>query len=157
VAGVTLTVTGSALASTISDDSGNYQVSILSNGGTYTVTPTKAARPPGSANINTVDVIAVQRHFLNYALLTGCQLTAADVNGDGRVDTRDVTAINRFSLGQTTGINNVGKYRFIPANRTYTNIPTDQIGQNYDAFIFGDVASHFVEPIATAIPTPTPH
>ena len=29
------------------------------------MTPTKAALTPGSAGINTVDVIAVQRHFLN--------------------------------------------------------------------------------------------
>ena len=67
------------------------------------------------------------------------------MNGDGLVDTRDVTAINRFSLGQTTGINNVGKYQFIPANRTYVGIVSDQTAQNYDTLVFGDVASHFVE------------
>ena len=145
----TLTITGSASGSTFTDGSGNYQFLVL-GGGNYTVTPTKAARPPGSANINTTDVIATQRHFISCAAhpdqcLSGCRLTAADVNGDNRVDTVDVIAIQRFFLGLSTGIANVGKYKFIPANRTYPGLVTDQTGQNYDTLIFGDVASHFVE------------
>jgi hypothetical protein len=77
--------------------------------------------------------------------LSGCRLAAADVNGDGRVDTRDVTAIQRFYVGQSTGIGNVGKYQFIPASRTYPGVNGNQTAQNYDTFVFGDVASHFVE------------
>jgi hypothetical protein len=142
---VTLTVTGSGSGSTLSDGAGNYTLS-LTGGGSYTVTPTKAALAPGSSGINTVDVIAVQQHFLNITPLTGCRLTAADVNGNGRVDTIDVTAINRFYLGQTSGIGNVGKYQFIPTSRSYPGIGGNQTGQNYDALIFGDVASHFVDP-----------
>src|SRR5207249_3933534 len=83
VPNVTLTLTGSASGSTLSDSAGNYRFSSLPSGGSYAVTPSKAARTPGSANINTVDVIATQRHFLNLGTpLTGCRLTAADVNGD---------------------------------------------------------------------------
>ena len=66
VPNVTLTLTGSASGSTLSDGSGNYTFSSLPSGGTYTVTPTKSALTPGSAGINTVDVIATQRHFLNH-------------------------------------------------------------------------------------------
>jgi hypothetical protein len=62
---VMLTLTGDATTSAISDASGSYQFSFLSSGGSYIVTPTKPARTPGSAGISTVDVIAVQRHFLN--------------------------------------------------------------------------------------------
>ena len=76
------------------------------------MTPTKAALAPGSAGINTVDVVATQRHFLNIALLSGCRLTAADVNGDAMVNTVDVIAIQRFFLGLSTGIANTGKYQF---------------------------------------------
>jgi hypothetical protein len=119
--------------------------SSLTPGGSYTVTPSKAARTPGSANINTVDVITTQRHFISGTPLSACQLTAADVNDDGRVDTVDVVAIQRFFLGLSTGIANVGKYRFMPANRTYPGIVSDQTGQNYDTLVFGDVASNFVE------------
>ena len=65
-----MTLTGSGSGSTLTDGSGNYSFSGLPSGGNYTVTPTKAALAPGSTGINTVDVIAVQRHFLQIALLS---------------------------------------------------------------------------------------
>src|SRR5438874_1470113 len=108
VPSVTLTLTGSASASTVSDSSGNYTFSALPSGATYTVTPAKPARAPGSQGINTVDVIAVQRHFLSIALLTGCRLTAANVDGVNGVNTVDVIAVQRFFLSFSTGIANVG-------------------------------------------------
>src|SRR5204862_5920617 len=104
VPGVTLTLSGGAGGSTSSDGSGNYTLSSIPSGGNYTVTPTKAARAPGSSGIDTVDVIAMQRHFLNLGTpLSGCRLTAADVNGVGGINTVDVIAIQRFFLGLTTG------------------------------------------------------
>jgi len=145
VPNVTLTLTGTSGGSTLSDSSGNYTFSSLVAGGSYTVTPTKSALPPGSAGINTVDVIATQRHFLNIALLSGCRLTAADVNGDTAVNVVDVIAIQRFALGLTTGTANTGKYKFAPASRTYPAVVSNQTGQNYDTLIFGDVASPFAD------------
>jgi len=110
------------------------------------VTPTKAARAPGSPNINTVDVIATQRHFLGLGTpLTGCRLRAADVNNDTSVNTVDVIAIQRFFLGLSTGIANTGRYEFNPASRTYPAISGNLTGQNYDALVFGDTAATFVE------------
>ena len=145
IPGVTLTLTGSASASTSSDGSGNYTFSSLTSGGNYTVTPSRNPIAPGSAGINTVDVVAVQRHFLSIALIPpGCRLTAADVNGDTSITTVDVIAIQRFFLSLTTGIANAGKYSFNPPSRSYTAVSSDQTGQNYDALVFGDVASSFV-------------
>ena len=154
VPNVTLTLTGTLSGSTLSNGSGNYTFSSLPSGGSYTVTPSKAARVPGSANINTVDVIAVQKQYLMGTFLSGCRLTAADVNGDTVVNTQDVIAVQRFFTGQTTAIANVGKYKFTPVSRTYTGITTNQTGQNYDTLVFGDVAASFVElvdgPLQTA-------
>jgi uncharacterized delta-60 repeat protein len=145
VPGATLTLTGSGSGSTVSDSFGNYAFSNLTVGGNYTVTPTKADRPTGSAGITTVDVIAVQRHFLTIGVpLSGCRLTAANVNGVGGIDTVDVIAIQRFFLGLSTGLGNTGKYNFAPANRTYTGITSNQSAQNYDALIYGDVALPYV-------------
>ena len=142
--GVTLTLAGDAGGSTASDGSGNYTLSVPA-GGSYSVTPTMPVLAPGSTGIDTVDVIAVQRYFLNQGPpLSGCRLTAADVNGLNGVDTVDVIAIQRFFLGLTTGIANVGKYQFNPVNRSYSGVVTDQTAQNYDALIFGDVTSGFV-------------
>lgn len=145
VPGATLTLSGDASGSTSSGRSGNYTLSSIPSGGNYTVTPSKTTLSPGSAGITTVDVIAIQRHFLNLGTpLTGCPLIAADVNGDNGVNTVDVIATQRFFLGLSTGIANVGKYQFSPANRSYAGLVSDMTGQNYAALIFGDVASGFV-------------
>ncbi len=67
------------------------------------------------------------------------------MNGDNTVNTVDVIAIQRFFFGLSTGIANIGKYQFNPANRSYPMLGNNQTAQNYDTLIFGDVASHFVE------------
>jgi len=140
-----MTLTGTSGGSTTTDGAGNYLFSGLTIGGNYTVMPSKGALAPGTAGITTVDVIAVQRHFLHLGTpLTGCKLIAADVNGVNGVDTVDVIAIQRFFLGLSFGTANVGKYRFAPLIRSYSGIVSDQTGQNYDALIFGDVASPYV-------------
>jgi len=147
VPNVTLTLSGSGSSTTVSDASGNYGFSALTSGGSYTVTPSKnglVAGTPGAA-INTVDVIAVQRHFLVLGTpLSGCRLAAADVNADLAVNTVDAIAIQRFYLGYLTGTANVGQYKFNPTDRSYPLVGTNQTGQNYNAMTFGDVASPFV-------------
>ena len=70
---------------------------------------------------------------------------AANVNGDTSVNTVDVIAIQRFFLGLSTGIGNTGRYRFIPVNRAYPGIVSNQTAQNYNTLIFGDVVSPFAE------------
>lgn len=145
VPSVTLTLTGTTGGSTSSDGSGNYSFSGLFSGGSYTITPSKSGLPSGTPGINTVDVIAIQRHFLNLGTpLSGCRLTAADVNSVNGVDTVDVIATQRFFLGLTTGIANTGKYQFNPVNRSYSPLTSDQTGQDYNALAFGDVAAGFI-------------
>jgi hypothetical protein len=143
VPNVTLTLSGTSSGSTLSSGSGHYTFSSLPSGGTYSITPSKGALVSNLGVINTVDVVATNRHFLNIALLSGCRLIAADVNGDNAVNTVDVVAIQRFFLGLTTGIANTGTYHFTPISRSYPNLVTDQTAQNYDGLIFGDVASPF--------------
>ena len=147
LANVTMTLTGSSGDSTLTDALGNYTLSGLI-GGNYTVTPIKADRSPGSTGINTVDAIAVQRHFLQLgAPLSGCRLTAADcAPAFGLINTADVIAIQRFFLAYTTGTGNVANYQFSPMNRSHSPLTTNQTDQNYDAIVFGDVASPFAVP-----------
>jgi len=136
---------GYVLGSITSGNSSDYLFSLVPSG-TYRVTPSKAAIVPGSAGtrINTIDVIAVQRHFLMLGVpLVGCRLLAGDVNADTFVDTVDTIAIQRFFLGLTTGIANLGTYQFDPVFRFYPDIVHNRIDQDYDALIFGDVAPPF--------------
>lgn len=142
---MTLTLTGSASGSTLSDNSGNYQFSSLAPGGSYTVTPTKAGLALASAGIDTIDAIATQRHFLGIGIpLLGCSLAAGDVNGDNAVNTIDAIAIQRFFLGSQFGVANVGKYQFTPPSRSYSGVVSNQTGQSYDTLVFGDVTFNYV-------------
>jgi hypothetical protein len=138
VPNVTLRLTGSASVTTLSDSSGHYMF-LAPRNGNYTVTPSKASVPPNTFAINTIDVVAVQRHFLRIGTpLSGCRLLAADANGDSMVNTVDVLALS-------SGTANVGNYQFTPPNRTYQGVITNQTNQNYDTLVFGDVATPFVE------------
>ena len=139
LAGVTMTLTSTGQpTSTTTDGSGNYFLSGFSCV-TNTVTPSKADLAPGSAGIDTVDVIAIQRHFLIVGTpLTGCRLTAADVNGVGGINTVDVIAVQRFFLALTTGIANVGKYQFTPASRSYSQLISDRPPRIFKSTSFVD-------------------
>ena len=78
VPGVMMTLSGSATGTTATDALGNYSFAV-DPGGSYTVTPSKPALTPGTAGINTTDVLAIQRHFLGITVIpAGCRLTAAD-------------------------------------------------------------------------------
>jgi len=143
--GATVAYAGAGSGSTVTAGGGLYTLSGLA-AGTYTVTPSKAARPPGSAGITTTDVIAIQRHFLGLgAPLTGCRLTAADCAAPVGITTGDVIACQRYFLTLTTGVGNVGRYSFSPASRTYL-LGSNQVAQNYDTVVFGDVATPFANP-----------
>lgn len=142
IASVSLNVTGDMTTSTLSDSGGNYWFSSFAAGGSYTVTPDKSRLNPGAATVNTVDLVAVQRHFLGIARFPpGCQFTASDVTGDGVANTADVIAMQRFVLGLVNGIANTGKYQFTPSSRSYPTLMADQTTQNYETLILGDVVS----------------
>lgn len=158
LSGVTVTLTGSTGGSILSNAAGDYLFAGLLSGGNYTVTPTKDPLLPGSAGINTVDVLATQRHFLAIvALPPGCRLSAADANGDTTINTVDVIAIQRFFLGASSGIANVGNYIFSPASRNYPGVTISQANQDYDAIVVGDTASAFVHRPDTEPPEPVSH
>ena len=143
--GVILSLTGGTGGATTTDSSGNYVLSVAP-GINYTVTPSKAPRAPGSVGINSVDVVAIQRHFLLIgAPLSGCRLTAADCAAPTGITTGDVVATQRFFLNFTSGIGNVGKYQFTPANRTYTPLNVSQTNQDYDTIVLGDVAAPYAQ------------
>jgi hypothetical protein len=149
LADVLLTLTGSPSGSTTSDASGNYSFTGLTNGNNYTATPTKPGLTPGgpgSAGINTLDVVAIQRHFLQIGTpLSGCRLTAADCAPPIGVNTVDVLATQAFFL-QLGGFANVGHYQFLPLSRSYLPLTNNQTAQNYSAIVLGDVVAPFTPP-----------
>lgn len=139
LATVTMTLTGGNGAVAVTDAAGYYNFPSVPTGGDYIVTPTIADLPPGNSSVNLVDVLAAQRHFTGITLLTGCQLLSADTNADTLINTFDVVAINDFYLSRVTATANVGKHRFIPSSRPYSNLLSDQAAQDYQALVCGDI------------------
>jgi hypothetical protein len=143
---VTITYAGPFGGGTVhTGANGFYSFHADTNGtGGVGVLPSKSSFAPGSAGINTLDVIATQKHFLAITLFSGCRLTAGDVNQDGAVNAVDVIALQRFFLGYSTGTARVGQFHFFPSSRSYQGNST-LTGENYNTFVFGDVAEPFVQ------------
>src|SRR5207247_11165657 len=94
--------------------------------------------------IDTVDAVAIQRHFLSLGPpLSGCRLMAADCANPVGITNADVIATQRFFLGFSTGIGNVGQYNFTPVNRSYSVLFNYQTPNNFDATVFGDAVSSY--------------
>lgn len=51
-------------------------------------------------SIDFMDILAINKHRLGKAQLTGAYLEAADVNGDNKVDFMDILQINKYRLGK---------------------------------------------------------
>lgn len=149
VSDVTMTVTGDVTTSTLTDEMGGYVFNLSQ--GDYIVTPSKTRIESSTGGIDTADVVALENHFLGFTSLTGCQLIAGDVNGDNNINTVDVVSIQRFYLGVSTGLANIGKYKFVPDNRNYNPLIGDQIDQNFDTIIIGDVIKPFVQTSTQAL------
>ncbi len=54
----------------------------------------------GDGKVDFKDILAINKHRLNKAKLTGIYLEAGDVNGDGKVDFKDILQINKYRLGK---------------------------------------------------------
>jgi hypothetical protein len=143
-----MTLTGGPGGSTVTAANGTYSFTGLPAGLNYTVTPSKATRPPLSGGINAVDVLAVQKQFLQIPpALLACHLLAADVTPPlmGNPNAVDILAIQKYFLG-LSGVASTGSYQFTPATRTYTALATNQTAQDFEARVLGDVVGGFVNP-----------
>jgi hypothetical protein len=144
---VTVQLTGTISATTTTDDSGNYSFTDLPYDGVYTVTPSKARRPPGSPGIDTLDVQKAQAlHFAEPPPVLLCDSIAADCAPPVGITTADIIAIQRFFLALSTGIGNVGKYQFSPVSRSYSPLVTDQTEQDFDTVVLGDATLPYAFP-----------
>jgi hypothetical protein len=145
LANVTVALTGTINATTITDDSGNYVFSGLPAGGSYTVTPSKARLAPGSHGIDNVDLMTALRYQWVRPPFP-CLWDTADVDGINGFNNVDLIAFQRFILGLSTGIANVGAYHFSPVNRAYSPLISNETDQDYDTILFGDLAPPYAAP-----------
>ncbi|HEX8196462.1 MAG TPA: carboxypeptidase regulatory-like domain-containing protein [Pyrinomonadaceae bacterium] len=156
VSGVNLTTTGTAQMSASTDNSGFYQLSGLTMGGNYTVTPAKTGNVNG---ISTFDATLVLRHVAANGqgpnALNANQILAADANGTGGVTAFDATLILRYvaANGQTPNTGQVGNWKFPSAPRSYGPVSGSQSNENYFAILVGEVNGNWTPPAGSLAET----
>lgn len=134
-------VTGDPSVSTGSAaGTGAYTLSSLFTDGQYDVSLSKTGQANG---ITSFDATLVLRCVAagSGCLLSANQQIAADANNSGTVTSFDATLILRFVAagGSTANTAQVGKWKFIPAQRSYTLTTSSLSGENYDAVLIGEV------------------
>ena len=83
--------TGSLVASSVTNESGNYHFNGISDG-TYFITPSYT-KPWGG--VTAADVLLYKKHIANISLLTGIFLASGDVNGTGTLTAADVLLVKK--------------------------------------------------------------
>jgi Cohesin domain len=138
VPGVLVSAAGSPAGSSTTDAAGNYNISNL-GGGAYTATPTKTGQVNG---ISSFDASLVAQHVAQLITLTSCQQAAGDASNNGSLSSFDASLIAQTVAGITNpGI--AGTWKFVPSSRTYPTLSGNQVNQNYDALLVGDVSGNW--------------
>ena len=134
----TVTFAGTDIVVVSTDNSGAYQAEVLP--GDYTATPAKT----GDINdaISALDASLAAQYAVGLITLTPAQLRACDVSGDGSCSAHDAAHIQRY-LVQISTPYPVGEWRFDPATRTYQNLNTDLSGEDYTAYLLGDISANW--------------
>ncbi|HEX8567966.1 MAG TPA: BACON domain-containing carbohydrate-binding protein [Pyrinomonadaceae bacterium] len=149
VYGVTMTAAGGSDFSTDTSLSGAYLLPGLIDEENYTVTPSKTTDVNG---ITPFDATMILRHVAANGAgpnaLNANQKIAADTSGDGNITPVDATLILRYIAagGSNANTGQVGAWKFELPSRTYNNLTTDPTGQDYTAFLIGDVNGDWQSP-----------
>ncbi|MBK8312701.1 MAG: right-handed parallel beta-helix repeat-containing protein [Acidobacteria bacterium] len=142
VPGVTVNLTGASTGSITTDSVGKYVLSNL-GAGPYTLTPAKS----GSVNgINSYDAALVAQHAVGLITLSDCQRTAGDASNDGSLSSFDAAMIAQYAVGITNQQSMAGTWKFSPVNRSYPTLTADQLNQDFNAILVGDVSGNWAAP-----------
>ncbi len=145
VSNVTLSAAGSPPIFGLSGfPSGGYSLSGF-GAGSYTVTPTKTT---GQNGITSFDAALVALHVAGppNPQLTATQLSVADVSGNNQVTSFDAGMIAKFVAGPpftSPGIGSTSTWRFTPVSRTYASVPSSVSGEDYTAFLMGEISGNW--------------
>ncbi len=157
VPGVNVLLTGDETDSMTTFTNGSYYFEVRL-GGSYTITPSKSNDVVTNNGITSVDVLLTRRHILGIAPLGSPYkiIAAAECNaaGDTLVSTADILLTRQLILGSANSYPTNRLWQFIPSDyvfpdatnpfpfpttRTYTNITTNQTGQDFIGIKLGDV------------------
>ncbi|MBK8565597.1 MAG: HYR domain-containing protein [Saprospiraceae bacterium] len=125
IANVTVNLSGANMPSVTTEAGvGTYSFAGLTDGGDYTITPSKNF---GFTNgVSSFDLAKINEHILGVNEFTEAWRTiAADANGSGSVTAMDLVAVQAIILGASTSFpNGTPSWRFVPANHAFSS-PTN--------------------------------
>ena len=147
VPNTTLAAAGAVNLSTTTDFNGAYNLTGFGNGA-YAVTPAKSNDVNGIASF---DASQISRHVTQLITLSPQQLAAADVSGNGTVTSFDASLIARYILA-LPNFGSTGTWRFLPVNRSYTDVVNDYTAQDYTAILMGEVSGNWMPPAPPIAP-----
>ena len=122
---------------------GAYSLSGLGSGA-YTVTPSKTGDVNG---ITGLDASRISQHVVGLITLNASQLAAADVSNNGSVSGLDASYISQWVVN-IPNPSITGTWKFVPANRSYANLNTPQVNQDYVGILMGEVTGNWVAPLS---------
>ncbi len=153
VSNVLLSAAGSPnVSGTTGFPDGSYLLSGFGSG-VYTVTPAKIS---GVTSISSFDAAKIAQHSSGppNPQLNATQLIVADVSGNGSVTSFDAGMIAKFAVGPPftpPGVGSTGTWRFTPASRNYASVTGSIAGENYTAFLMGEVSGNWTNTAARPI------
>jgi hypothetical protein len=146
VPGVSVAGAGSPSVMTMTDAGGAYTLTGFGQG-SYTVTPSKADQPFTVPNgIFSNDAALISRHVVGIQTLSATQLKAATVGGGPNISSFDAGLVAQYIVGIPNAINQSGRWKFTPADRSYASVSSGQIDEDYAATLMGDVSGDWIAP-----------
>ncbi len=162
IPGVMVAITGDASKSMITAADGLYSFEVDANKN-YLITPSKNNDVTVANGITTLDIVTIQRQILQVSPLESpFKIIAADVGGNNSVSTLDILLERTMILGMISSFPNGRLWEFVNSDyvfpdaatpfpfekaRTYTNVTSDQMNQNFIGIKLGDVNDSWDEQI----------
>ena len=144
VASVEMNMVGTSLGTTNTSSSGYYQFLDIIKG-FVSITPRKAG---GFAQaISSLDAARISQYRVGLYTFTPNQLIAADTSGNGSISSYDAALVSQLRVGIINrfpvSVAKNSDFAFVPAQRNYALIMTDQPDQGYLAAVYGDVTGNW--------------
>jgi hypothetical protein len=92
--------------------------------------------------ITSFDSAKISQHVVHLITLNSTQQTAADVSGNGTITSFDSALVSQYVV-HIPNTSSTGTWKFVPPNRSYTDVEMDHAGEDYGAVLMGEVTGNW--------------
>ena len=137
---VTLTLSGYAADTVVTDEEGTFRFHNLRQGRNFCIQPGKDGAP--QQVITSFDASLILNSLLGKYSFDACDSIAADVTGNGQLTGFDASTILRLVVGQDVeGL--TGTWTFLPEAICFQDLLADQLDITLEGIIIGDVSQNW--------------